>query len=57
MSIYTCAMTPHGQRNLAGYSPWGHNESDFIHTCVVKPQGQRNLEDYGVTTSQTQLSN
>ena len=19
---------PHGQRNLAGYSPWGHKESD-----------------------------
>ena len=21
---------PHGQRNLAGYSPWGHKESDMI---------------------------
>ena len=20
---------PHGQRNLAGYSPWGHKESDM----------------------------
>ena len=21
---------PHGQRNLVGYSPWGHTESDMI---------------------------
>ena len=32
----------HGQRNLAGYSPWGHKESDITehtrttHTCVVR---------------------
>ena len=25
---YTCLENPHGQRNLAGYSPWGHKESD-----------------------------
>ena len=25
---------PHGQRSLAGYSPWGHKESDMTeHTC------------------------
>ena len=28
----------HGQRSLAGYSPWGHKESDMTemteHTCV-----------------------
>ena len=27
----------HGQRNLAGYNPWGHEESDtteLAHTCV-----------------------
>ena len=23
----------HGQRNLAGYSPWGCKESDMINTC------------------------
>ena len=24
----------HGQRSLAGYSPWGHKESDMTeHTC------------------------
>ena len=23
-----------GQRRLAGYSPWGHKESDYIYVCV-----------------------
>ena len=23
---YSCLENPHGQRNLAGYSPWGHKE-------------------------------
>ena len=25
---YPCPKNPHGWRNLAGYSPWGHKESD-----------------------------
>ena len=25
---YSCLENPHGQRCLAGYSPWGHKESD-----------------------------
>ena len=25
---YFCLETPHGQRSLAGYSPWGHKELD-----------------------------
>ena len=25
---YSYLENPHGQRNLAGYSPWGHKESD-----------------------------
>jgi len=25
---YTFLENPHGQRSLAGYSPWGHKESD-----------------------------
>ena len=25
----SCLENPHGQRNLAGYSPWGHKESDM----------------------------
>ena len=27
-SIFLCLENPHGQRSLAGYSPWGHEESD-----------------------------
>ena len=25
---YSCLESPHGQRSLASYSPWGHKESD-----------------------------
>ena len=25
---YSCLENPHGQRSLAGYSPWGGKESD-----------------------------
>ena len=25
---YSCLENPHGQRSLAGDSPWGHRESD-----------------------------
>ena len=25
---YSCLENPHGQRSLAGYSAWGHKESD-----------------------------
>ena len=25
---YSCLENPHGQRSLAGYSPWGCEESD-----------------------------
>ena len=25
---YSCLENPHGQRSLAGYSPWGHKEPD-----------------------------
>ena len=25
---YSCLKNPHGQRSLAGYSPWGHKDSD-----------------------------
>ena len=25
---YSCLENPHGQMTLAGYSPWGHKESD-----------------------------
>ena len=26
---YSCLENPHGQRSLAGYSSWGHKESDM----------------------------
>jgi len=26
---YSCLKNPHGQRNLVGYSPWGHKEPDM----------------------------
>ena len=26
---YSCPENPHGQRTLAGYSPWGYKESDM----------------------------
>ena len=26
---YSCLENPHGQRSLAGYSPWGYKESDI----------------------------
>ena len=26
---YSFLENPHGQRSLAGYSPWGHTESDL----------------------------
>ena len=26
---YSCLKNPQGQRSLAGYSPWGHDESDM----------------------------
>ena len=26
---YSCLENPHGQRSLAGSSPWGHKESDM----------------------------
>ena len=34
---YSCLENPNEQRNLMGYSPWGHRESDmtehaYIHT-------------------------
>ena len=48
----SCTEEPHAQRNLAGYSPWGHKESDtteqltlscspsqsFYHSAVHPPE-------------------
>ena len=38
---YSCLETPHGQRSLAGYSPWACTELDttevteHTHTCAT----------------------
>jgi len=40
---YSCLENPHGQRSLAGYSPWGRTDSDMTerlstaqqHSCLV----------------------
>ena len=36
---YSCLGEFHGQRSLAGYSPWGHKEADMTeeteHTAVL----------------------
>ena len=35
---YSCLDSPHGQRSLAGYSPWGHKQSDMteqLNTHIV----------------------
>jgi len=30
---YSGLENPHGQESLAGYSPWGHKESDTTEQC------------------------
>ena len=31
---YSCLENPHGQRSLAGYSPWGHKELDMTERLI-----------------------
>ena len=31
---YSCLESPHGQRSLAGYSPWGHKESNTTEVSI-----------------------
>ena len=33
---YSCLENPHGQRSLAGYSPWGHKESDVTEQLTAQ---------------------
>ena len=42
---YSCLQNSHGQKSLAGYSPWGHKESDTTerpstaqHTHIIHTQ-------------------
>ena len=39
---YSCLENSHGHRSLAGYSPWGHKESDM--TEVTQYPYDRNKE-------------
>ena len=32
---YSCLEDPHGQRSLAGYSPWGHFKNNFIYLFMA----------------------
>ena len=32
---YSCLEKSHGQRNLVGYSPWGHKESEMTEQLTV----------------------
>ena len=41
---YSCLENPHGQRSLAGYSPWGLKESDTteqLHVHIQNEVGQK----------------
>ena len=40
--LYSCLENPHGQRSLAGYSPWGRKELD-----VTEQQKNNNKENRG----------
>ena len=66
---YSCLANPHGQRSLAGYSPWGCRESDtteqlstaqhpFQYSCQENSinRGAWRATVHGVTKSQTELS-
>ena len=36
---YSCLENPHGQRSLAGYSPWDHQELDTTEQLSTSTQG------------------
>ena len=36
---YSCLENPHGQRTLAGCSPWGHKESDTTERLSTQEYG------------------
>ena len=44
---YSCLENPHGQRRLAGYSPWGRKESDMteqLSTAQYSIYGLKNMK-------------
>ena len=40
---HSCLENPHGQRSLAGYSPWGHKESEVKRLSTHTPQSHQEL--------------
>ena len=47
---YSCLENPYGQRSMAGYSPWGHKESDTtkqLSTAQHVKQGNQNQPHQG----------
>ena len=48
---YSCLEKPHGEKSLAGYSPWGLKESD-----TTKPQSTAHLEQLNVYIDKNAIS-
>ena len=50
---YSCLENSQGQRSLAGYSPWGHKESDMTggtmhtHTTKISKSGNKKKDERG----------
>ena len=46
---YYCLENPHGQRSLAGYSPWGGKELDTTEHTAKRPvrQSKENVVEIG----------
>ena len=44
---YSCLENPHGQRSLAGHSPWGHKELDMTELQTTAHRKLRSLEPRG----------
>ena len=42
---YSCLENPHGQRNLVGYNPWGHKESDTTELLSMHAMSQDYCEN------------
>jgi len=40
---YSCLENPHGQKCLAGYSPWGHKELDMTECLSTALQRHINI--------------
>ena len=54
---YSGLEKPHGQRSLAGHSPWGRKESDLTKRLSTQHTGRHMLDScrQGVTISETHI--